>query len=700
MLPKINLDKERYNDLADSAIKSIYKYAPQWSDYNAHDPGITLIELLSFMTEAQQYHLNQLSTEMRIAYLSILGQSLHKKKSSSALVMVNPKEGKMTFPNATRLKAFDITFETDEKVTCLKRTLIDGFSKIDGNIISFKNQIEVDSSRMNLEVFGKRPCGGESLYLCFDTAFEKNKSENIYVDIFNDYSVKRNEMSKDFVPLAKIKWEYLTENGFKTMDEVIDETHDFLYDGKISFKLSAEMHESNLEGHSLGYWIKATVEQSFYDISPILSCINVNGVRVFQRKTLSIYEDFDVSIQKLKTLKINHALAFNGKIEVYYNVGNKWIETNDFKIKQDFNEMSVDIQLGKELLKNKEVKAYRIICFDDEFTLDRHLADGDGFPYQQYALDIKDIMAENLCVMAENEQGYYEDFVRVDSFTKSTPEDLHFMYSEEKSTIYFGDCEKGYAPEGKIKIISAKESKGQLGNITEKQINVFEDFFGEVDVINHKGSLGGRDAESIDECFLRFKRSQHKVERAVTNYDYEYLVRNTGGLMIKNCKVLPAERVLKNDGSVNENSISIVVEPFSSNEKRRLSIPYIKTIMNNLDDKKLIGTNINILSPEYIGIVIISEIEVKANYRDAEEIIENAICKFFKEEMSGFGKTVYYNMIYGIIDSLDCVSAINSLVIDAQGKNIRRTINGDIKLMPNAVTYLSTNEIILISERE
>ena len=41
-----NLDNRTYDDLVEEALGMLPRYAPGWTNHNASDPGITIIELL------------------------------------------------------------------------------------------------------------------------------------------------------------------------------------------------------------------------------------------------------------------------------------------------------------------------------------------------------------------------------------------------------------------------------------------------------------------------------------------------------------------------------------------------------------------------------------------------------------------------------------------------------------------------------
>ena len=60
MLPILSLDDERFEEIVEKARKMIPNLSPDWTDYNYHDPGITIIELLAWLKELQQFHMDQI----------------------------------------------------------------------------------------------------------------------------------------------------------------------------------------------------------------------------------------------------------------------------------------------------------------------------------------------------------------------------------------------------------------------------------------------------------------------------------------------------------------------------------------------------------------------------------------------------------------------------------------------------------------
>jgi len=68
-----NLFNRRFQDFVEVGRARLRSLAPDWTDHNAHDPGITLMELLAWTAEAQLYSLARLRRDERLAYAALLG---------------------------------------------------------------------------------------------------------------------------------------------------------------------------------------------------------------------------------------------------------------------------------------------------------------------------------------------------------------------------------------------------------------------------------------------------------------------------------------------------------------------------------------------------------------------------------------------------------------------------------------------------
>ncbi|PYS97685.1 MAG: hypothetical protein DMF65_11125 [Acidobacteria bacterium] len=67
-----NLDDRRYADLFEEARSLIPSYAPEWTNHNPSDPGITLVELFAFLTEMLVYRVNRVTDDNIRAFLKLI----------------------------------------------------------------------------------------------------------------------------------------------------------------------------------------------------------------------------------------------------------------------------------------------------------------------------------------------------------------------------------------------------------------------------------------------------------------------------------------------------------------------------------------------------------------------------------------------------------------------------------------------------
>lgn len=80
----------RYADLVELGRSRLPAIAPDWTDFNAHDPGITLLELLAWVAEAQIYSLARMRTDERAAYAALFGLRAAGNRPAQGIVWSDP----------------------------------------------------------------------------------------------------------------------------------------------------------------------------------------------------------------------------------------------------------------------------------------------------------------------------------------------------------------------------------------------------------------------------------------------------------------------------------------------------------------------------------------------------------------------------------------------------------------------------------
>src|SRR5688572_20309156 len=68
-----NLDDKPFEQIAEEARLLIPSSAPEWTDHNVHDPGITFIELFAWLAEIEHYRLNRTAKTSYERFFSLMG---------------------------------------------------------------------------------------------------------------------------------------------------------------------------------------------------------------------------------------------------------------------------------------------------------------------------------------------------------------------------------------------------------------------------------------------------------------------------------------------------------------------------------------------------------------------------------------------------------------------------------------------------
>lgn len=88
----LRLADRSFEDLVESARSRLPALAPEWTDYNLHDPGITLVELLAWTAEAQIYALARMRRDERAAYARWLGVALSGPQPAEGVIWPDPAD--------------------------------------------------------------------------------------------------------------------------------------------------------------------------------------------------------------------------------------------------------------------------------------------------------------------------------------------------------------------------------------------------------------------------------------------------------------------------------------------------------------------------------------------------------------------------------------------------------------------------------
>src|SRR5215469_14244845 len=172
-LPLPSLDDRTWTDLTAETTALIPRYAPDWTNWNASDPGITLVELFAWLTEMTIYRLDRISPRHRRKFLELLGFDMRLPQAATTLLSFAPASGTNSFglpagvqfqavTNAGNVVPFRTKRDLDVTPVTLRSIQVDSG---DGVLQDVTGQWNDQSP---VAAFGFDPQPSAALYLGFD----------------------------------------------------------------------------------------------------------------------------------------------------------------------------------------------------------------------------------------------------------------------------------------------------------------------------------------------------------------------------------------------------------------------------------------------------------------------------------------------------------------------------------------------------
>lgn len=694
MLPDVNIDNEAYGEILEEAKNIIVSMYPEWTDFNEHDPGVTMLELFAAMKESQQFFANQIGEGNRQKYLKLLGVYRRTKKPAHSFVKIRA-DGNYRLLQSHKTDADGVCFETVGAKQLIQDDLQLCMAVCGGQMqdMFYREQMAF-LGELYFAPFGKHPACGDSVYLGFEKALPDKVLLDLYAVVYKGYEVKRNPLQGGgFGELVTLQWQYYTQGGWKNIETVHDGTHGFIFDGFIRFSIDGKM-ERICVMQQTGYFIRAVLKEGAYDVPPVLTGISMNICEVVQRDTLSECIRKEAPWEELG-FELDTELSVLGKSEVLLGRDGLYRPVKAFAKEICRERGSARFSIEDEGMENAD--SVLIINSDLSFLHKRKAGVLSGFPNQELDLEELQLEYESFVLLIEDsvQKGAYRLWDKVYDFSGSTPKDRHYIIDTRRGKLLFGDCIHGMAPEGEAVIAGFATTRGRDGNVTAGAIKGFRmESLREIGLWNICGGVGGQDEETLEESFLRAKKSIGEYGCAVTGADYEKYVRQTPGLMIESCSLIRSSDIQKFTKKTDETAVHLVVKPYGDGSMAKRS--YCQNISSYLENYRMLGSQVSIFFPEYVEVGIYVEAVVKPQYPDIEKRLGRAVAGFFDAYKNIFGGTIFYSKLYGFLDRQDFVQELRSLNMETKGSGVKRSRDGDLQLSPYGIAVLGEVKTFLM----
>lgn len=206
------------------------------------------------------------------------------------------------------------------------------------------------------------------------------------------------------------------------------------------------------------------------------------------------------------------------------------------------------------------------------------------------------------------------EWAEVRDFAQSSPQDRHYTWDSATGEIAFGprirypdgtSRQHGAVPEADAEVIvtAYRHGGGTRGNVGAGTLTALRTTLPFVSsVTNVEPAAGGVDAESVDNAKLRGPATLRSGERAVTRADYERLTLEAHHAIAR-ARCLPPVEAGK--------PIRVLLVPAVDNraEQTRLDsyalpVGMIDEVMRSLDERRILGTEVEIGTPYFQGVTV------------------------------------------------------------------------------------------------
>lgn len=280
--------KNSWKDTVEELKKMIPEIYPQWTDYNVHDPGITLLELTAWLQQIQIYQISRIGKEHRRDYLKLLGVDPVRRHPGRTMVTVRSEEP-VRLLAGTRFYAGHIPFETRVEQMATEGAFLRFVTHAGYAAETLEGEWIREGMGISLFPFGREPEPGNRMEIQLNRALEAGVCHRLYMEFLEHAEIKRipvDEAAFDghgFYPLAEIRIEYLSAEGWRTVQireqgQGRDGTYGFIQKGSILFSLDVPMMKDC-------FCLRFVLLRGDYVQAPCITRISLSMVEVWQQET-------------------------------------------------------------------------------------------------------------------------------------------------------------------------------------------------------------------------------------------------------------------------------------------------------------------------------------------------------------------------------------------------------------------------------
>ncbi|ARZ72322.1 baseplate J family protein [Streptomyces albireticuli] len=641
-LPSPNLDDRRFQQLVDEAKRYVQQRAPEWTDHNVSDPGVTLIETFAYMVDQLIYRLNRVPDKNYSAFLDLLGIRLFPPAAATADVdfwLSAPQPETVTLRSGTEVATARgeteeaVVFTTTEDLpivpSSLERLVT---APVSGERADRTTEL---AEGRDIPCFQARPEPGDAMLFGLPAAVPR-----CVVAVRLDSRVEGVGVDPRQPPLA---WEAWDGARWKACETGTDTTGGLNRPGEVLVHVPAGHTASVVAGTRAG-WLRCRVTppepgQPFYSESP----------------TIREAEVFTVG----GTATVEHAETLtDAPLGVSEGVAGQRFLLDHPPVLLDGRPPVVEVS---------SAEGWQTWTVVDHF--------GGGSPEDRHVV-----------LDATTGEFAFPPAVR-----------------EPDGTLRAYGAVPGKG--AYLRVPRYRTGGGAAGNVARAAISVLRSSVPYVArVENREAARGGVDGETVADAKQRAPHELRVQERAVTARDHEFIARQAAP-SVRRVRCLPAVageggavRVLIVPDAVADEGDRLRFEQLIPSEQ------VLSAITARLDERRLLGTRLVVEPPAYQGVTVVARIVAAGDTDRVREDALAALFRYLDPLRGGadgdgwaFGRPVQYGEVFAVLQRATGAGLIEGLrLFPADPITGRRGAAAErIDVADNALVFSYQHQVIV-----
>lgn len=680
MLQSRNVDDQSFAQIMEYALGRLPWLCPGWTDYNAHDPGVTILELMAWYKEMQQYHMNVVTDALKRKLLKLLGVFPAPPRPSACLIGL-PAGGGESYPVLTRLESpQDICFELLEPAT--------GGPRVEAVYVNGpKGPADMTDilAQPGLSIWPFTGEGEETELLVGLSG--PARELRLWFEVDDKRPVARNPFQADSPTPRTLEWRFV---GATEPPAAQDETHALSHSGFVTLACPQDIPLSD-GGCGLPErpYLRVRQTEGGCEEEVRLAGVAAGRFRAAQQETWAKLQWFTVAPRRGSVLLADAVSREGGAFLFLREEGGLRFVESEQRLEEGGLRASFD---GAGCVEDGAPNLLAVS--QDALRFGRLLFPSTGLPNmavdlalggRQPLLDTLRLVCDTRCPDGAVRPALWR---YAEELSACGPRDLVFSYDPLREQLVFGDGEHGAVPpRGSRGILVASLGLSFCGGG-----NVPADCgltFGDGTAAPNTAAEGGRDAQSLEEAAAQFLRALEDTRKCAAEADYERAALATPGLRVASAKAIAGFDPDEPTGRSRVPVVTVVALPWSARPRPVPDGRFLQAVQTQLARLRPICTVVKVAAPRYVPVGVSAQ--VRGGGADLWARIRDAAEKYLAVGTNGraVGDPVVKDDLMAALAALEGVLRVERLELLPLGPDCYADPRGDLRLKRDGVAYLA-----------